>query len=272
MSAVPVMGFWIGLLGSATVLSEPAGEGGKIPPSPQAARPSAVDLRPWFRQWGLSVRSQGGRGTCSVFAVVGALEYAVAKKQGRGLALSVEFLNWAAHQAVGRTADGGFFSELWKGFQTYGLCPEEDWPYQPQFDPTLQPSQTALEHAQELQSLGLRWHWIKEWDVQTGLTEAQLEKIRCTLRQGWPVCAGLRWPKQERWEEGLLQMCPPEEVFDGHSVLLVGYRDEPGQPGGGLFLIHNSGGGSREGRLPYAYVQAYTNDAAWVETKVDHDS
>jgi C1A family cysteine protease len=58
-------------------------------------------------------------------------------------------------------------------------------------------------------------------------------------------------------------MCPPEDVFDGHSVLLVGYKDDATQPGG-VFIIHNSGGGSREGYLPYEYVRAYMNDAAWI--------
>lgn len=267
MPAISLMGLWMGLLGSVGVLLAVGSEGEEGRSSPLRKRPSFVDLRPSFRKWGLQVRSQGSRGTCSVFAVVGALEYAVAKKQQRGLTLSVEFLNWAAHQAAGCTADGGFFSELWKGFQDYGICPEEDWPYQPHFDPTLQPSPKAVEHAKELQALGLRWHWIKEWDVQTGLTKAQLAQIRRTLRRGWPVCGGMRWPKQERWEQGVLQICPPEEVFDGHSVLLVGYRDEAGQPGGGVFIIHNSGGGGSrsESCLPYAYVQAYTNDAAWVD-------
>jgi hypothetical protein len=197
--------------------------------------------------------------------VVGALEYAAARKQRRGVLLSVEFLNWAAHKAVNRTVDGGFFSELWKGYETYGLCPEEDWPYQPRFDAASQPTDTALDHAKKMLALGLRLHWIKEWDVQTGLTGAQLAAIKDTLRRKWPVCGGLRWPKQERWEQEVLQMCPPEEVFDGHSVLLVGYQDDNSQPGGGVFLIRNSGGSSRAGYLPYEYVQTYMNDAAWID-------
>lgn len=61
-------------------------------------------------------------------------------------------------------------------------------------------------------------------------------------------------------------MCPPDEVFDGHSVLLVGYRDEARVPGGGVFLIRNSAGDGRDGFLPYEYVRAYMNDAAWVES------
>jgi C1A family cysteine protease len=225
----------------------------------------SIDLRPTFEKWGLVARRQGNRGTCSVFVVVGAMEYAVAQRQQRGTRLSVEFLNWAGHKAVNRTADGGFFHELWKGYETFGICAEEDWPYQSDYDVNLQPSPTAMENAQKIKSLQLRLHWIKEWDVNTGLTDAQFAEIKRTLNQGFPVCGGFRWPKQARWKEGVLQMCPPEDVFDGHSVLLVGYRDDDKQPGGGVFIIRNSGGNGSDGYLPYEYVRAYLNDAAWVE-------
>jgi len=79
------------------------------------------------------------------------------------------------------------------------------------------------------------------------------------------VCGGFRWPKEAIWDKGVLRMCPASEVFDGHSVLLEGYRDDPTQPGGGLFAIRNSGGESRNGSLSYEYVVAYMNDAAWIE-------
>jgi hypothetical protein len=251
--------------------SELAGEGPsftelRAPSSelpPKAAPP--VDLRPRFQQWGLGTRRQGDRPTCSVFTVVGALEYAVASRQRQGTRLSVEFLNWAAHAAAARTADGGFFSELWAGYTTYGICPEEALPYQERYEAALQPEVGALDAARRLQSLGLRLHWIKEWNPETGLTDAEFDAIRQALTREWPVCGGFRWPRQARWEDGVLQFCPPEEVYDGHSVLLVGYQDDSRQPGGGVFLIRNSSGDGRDGALPYAYVRAYMNDAAWVD-------
>jgi C1A family cysteine protease len=54
-------------------------------------------------------------------------------------------------------------------------------------------------------------------------------------------------------------------VFDGHSVLLVGYRDDAAQPGGGLLLIRNSGEAGPDGALPYAYASQYMNDAAVID-------
>ncbi len=53
--------------------------------------------------------------------------------------------------------------------------------------------------------------------------------------------------------------------MDGHSVLLVGFRNDGTQPGGGVFLIRNSAGPSRDGMMTYDYVRAYLNDAAWID-------
>jgi hypothetical protein len=113
--------------------------------------------------------------------------------------------------------------------------------------------------------LGLQLHWIKEWNVNTGLTDEHLAGIRRTLSEGWPVCGGFRWPKQAKWVDGVLQMCPSNAVYDGHSVLLVGYRDDARQPGGGVFMFRNTAGDGHDGSMPYAYAQAFMNDAAWVD-------
>lgn len=261
---------WIGLL--ALLLSPPSGSGAPTPipaasrvgtPSPRP--PTLVDLRPDFQRWGLGQRRQGRRGTCSAFTMAGAIEFAVAKRQDHTPRLSVEFLNWAANQTCGDKADGGFFSDLWKGFTACGICAEEAMPYTDVFDPAARPGASALADARPRLRLGLQLHWIKEWDVHTGLTEEQLETIRKTLAQGWPVCGGFRWPNEAKWVEGVLQMCPTSAVYDGHSVLLVGYREDTRQPGGGVFMFRNTAGDGRDGSMPYAYAQAFMNDAAWVD-------
>jgi hypothetical protein len=48
-------------------------------------------------------------------------------------------------------------------------------------------------------------------------------------------------------------------------VLLVGYRDDSAQPGGGVFIFRNTSGAARDGFMPYIYARAYMNDAAWVD-------
>jgi hypothetical protein len=238
---------------------------GGDPSSPAVIKAGAVDLRPLFTNWGLPLRLQGARPTCSVFTVAGALEYALASQQHRRVPLSVEFLNWASNEATKEADDGSFFSDLWKGVVAYGLCPEADMPYEGRFEPKRRPSEAAMQKGREMTNSGLRLHWIKPWDVKTGLTEAQFAGIKTALSNQWPVCGGFRWPKQERWDRGVLRMTPPDGVVDGHSVLLVGFRDDPQQTGGGVFLIRNSGKGVHDGAMPYEFARAYMNDALWID-------
>lgn len=233
----------------------------------------AVDLRSAFDKWGLERRVQGNRPTCSVFAVTGALEYAMAHKQGHGTRLSVEYLNWASNQALGSSDDGSFFSDLWKGFTLQGACPESDMPYQDEFNPAASPSEAAKDHARQMHELGLQLHWIKRWNPNTGLTEEHLTAIKRVLRNGWPVCGGFRWPKKPvQWKDDVLPTPPPEDVFDGHSLLLVGYCDDPGQPGGGMFVFRNSNTGGRDGYMTYEYANAYMNDAVWIDYGKDGEN
>jgi hypothetical protein len=251
--------------------SKPAtGSRSTLPPPGSAAEkrarePQSIDLRPVFQKWSLDPRVQGKRGTCSVFVVTESLEYAVASKQNRATRLSVEFLNWAKNKATKTAEDGGFFSDLWKGYAAYGICPEKEMPYLDHFDPALQPNQGARATAKAIRDLALQVHWIKEWNPKQGLSEQQLVEVKRTLQRRWPVCGGFLWPKQEHWEKSVLQMCPRDQVRDGHSVLLVGFRDDPTQPGGGVFLIRNSSGKSRDGLLSYEYLRAYMNDAVWID-------
>ncbi len=233
-------------------------------PVPNAAADS-VDLRPALDKSGVQLRPQGARGTCSVFTVTAAIEYALARSGQPAKCLSVEFLNWASNQAAGEADDGSFFSDLWSGFEKHGLCDEQEMPYCDQFDPKRQPSPAALANARQTVATGLTLHWIKPWDPSKGLNDDQFTAVKTTLQAGWPVCGGFLWPKQAKWSGNVLGWAPREGVRDGHSVLLYGFRDDPGQPGGGVFLIRNSSKGPGYGAMTYEYVRAYMNDAVWVE-------
>lgn len=238
---------------------------GALPAAETELLPASADLRPALERVGLETRFQGKRATCSVFTVADSIEFAAAQ---RGVSLgrvSVEYLNWAANQVTDEAPDdGAFFSDIWKGFLAHGACPETALPYREAFDPAAEPGAPAREQAKACQALGLELHWIKQWDPNRGLSAEELTEVRRTLAQGWPVCGGFLWPKKEEWKDGVLQVCPREAVRDGHSVLLVGYRDDPAQPGGGELLFRNTSGRRREGRFSYAYLRAYMNDAVWI--------
>jgi len=221
-----------------------------------------ADLRPQFAKWGLLPKSQGKRPTCSVFVVTAALEFAAAQRHQAGFVLSEEYLNWASNEAIGEHADGGFFSDLWKGYLKHGICEARLAPYCEEYDPAWEPVKGARRQGHSFREDGYELSWIKPWDVTTGLAEDEMEAILQTLRSGLPVCAGLRWPKEPKWDNGLLGMCPAEEVFDGHSVLMVGFAfDRPESPEG-VFIFRDSGSGGRYASLPFEFARAYVNDAA----------
>ncbi|MFO1032000.1 MAG: hypothetical protein U1F60_13060 [Planctomycetota bacterium] len=198
------------------------------PPSP-APRPTSTcaptppvdcDLRPQFAAFGLPPRGQGARPTCSIFTTVAAFEFALATLRGRGQRLSVEYANWAANAATGRADDGDFFQCALTGYETFGLCRDELWPYAATFPVGTTPPPAALVDGGRLlgeagTQLGMQW--LKPPDGKQGLDDAQFRAVQQTLADGWPVAAG-----------------------SGHSRLLVGYRSEPSAPGGGVFLTLDS--------------------------------
>lgn len=206
--------------------------------------PAEVDLRKQFADYEIPPRGQGRRNTCSVFTTVGALEFALAKHNGKGQPLSAEYLNWACNQVIGnKTADRGqFFHHLIQAFEKHGICPDADMPYVRQFDPLLAPSAAAIEKAAAAQKIGVQIHWIKHWrhDDQ-GLSDDQFREVQQVLARGYPIAAG-----------------------SDHSRLLVGYRADTAAPGGGIFLTRDSGDG-RYNEVSFEFVRAKINDAFWIE-------
>jgi hypothetical protein len=68
-----------------------------------------------------------------------------------------------------------------------------------------------------------------------------MQEIRRVLASGYPVASGA-----------------------SHSRLLVGYKDDPAAPGGGIFLTKDSGSG-RFDSITYDFAIKEICDAFWVE-------
>ncbi|MCX6361928.1 MAG: hypothetical protein NT029_19165 [Armatimonadetes bacterium] len=224
-----------------------------------------IDLAPRMRAWGLALKAQGPRGTCSVFAVTAAIEYAVARRNAGGASLSEQFLNWASHEASGEAGDGGFFSDIWAGFLAYGACAQSLAPYCETYDAAYRPGVEALEQAAALRRRPFAFHWIKEWDVATGLADEHVAAVEACLRAGWPVCAGMRWPREADWRDRVLRVPGDAEVYDGHSVLVTGIDTDPLDPAGRLWWLKDSAAGGCTRAVPVSYARRYVNDLAWVE-------
>jgi len=248
---------WTGLVLVAAVAGAQA---------PRAA--GKVDLVPAFRKLGLAPGVQGGRDTCSLFAItaLASFEYARATPPPH-VPLSEEFLIWAADEATGRRGDQAMFYEAVHGLGALGICTRDLMPYQGAADAARKPSAAALADAARRRG---RWrpHWIRRWDVSRPMTDAQLLAIKTALAAGHPVACGLRWPVSLRGHQ-LLDVPPPGKVRDGHSIVLAGYEDDPKQSGGGVFVFRNwngpAWGDNGRGVMSYAYARAYANDALWLE-------
>jgi hypothetical protein len=227
-----------------------------------------IDLTPEFQRFGLTALQQGDRGDCSLFALTALVEFELAKNSQTPLPrLSEEYLIWAAHAGTRQPGDQAMFYEAVHGLNSLGICTEALMPYEIKRDPGHSPSPKARVNAKERSE---RWqaHWIKRWDVKRQLTKAELNMIKEALAAGHPVACGLRWPKKLDSAE-IIQVPPPGQVDDGHSIAFVGYEDDPTKPGGGVFFFRNSfgpqWGDKGYGVMSFGYVLAYANDALWLQ-------
>jgi hypothetical protein len=184
--------------------------------------PRRVDLRPRMEAWKLEVVAQQNRNTCGVHTFTRALEWAVSKQLDRGTPLSDEYMNWACNQVIGNTGSqaqdrGQFFEHLWMGVRRNGYCPGSQMPWREAFDPENLPSEKVRQSAKRPQPFRVYWHDIGGPGVAD---DEVVSEIKTVLSSGWPVLAG-----------------------SPHNVLIVGYVDDKADPGGGRFLIADSGTG-----------------------------
>jgi hypothetical protein len=239
----------------------------------QEALPRKASLIDEFQKLGLPARSQGERDTCSLFAITALAEYECARHSPPPhRRLAEEFLIWAGNEASGLKGDQAMFYKAVNGLNALGICTEESMPYADHSDAKRRPSEKALSDARERSA---RWkvEWIKRWDLQRPLSDTELRHIKQALAQGHPVACGFRWPKAMKGHE-ILAVPPPNKVFDGHSVALVGYEEDPSKPGGGIFWFRNSNGPrwgmDGNGVMSFAYVRAFANDALWLQFEAPH--
>lgn len=223
-----------------------------------------VDLRPEIEKLGMTARSQGNRGTCSVFAMTFCIEYLLRKKRLVREPLSVEFLNWAKNSATGQKKDGDFFDRIAAGYERYGMSSEVSLPYAATYSAQLSLSPELLEQAKK--SPRLKGRFLKPWSVTEVVTETQVSEIKSYLKRSFPVAIGLRWPKGGKGKSVVIEgrsvmaFIPAVDVFDGHSLALVGYSEEAK-----LWVFANWAGPDWSdhgyGYMSDSYFRPYLNDA-----------
>src|SRR6266704_998682 len=165
--------------------------GGTVSAQPKIAAPK-IDLRPEFAKRNLDVRQQGKRGACQVFAMVGVVEYLLARR-GEPVDLSEQFIMWAANEATGLNRTEGFNPDLLiAGLKQYGICTESLMPYVPRNEAIVKPSAQALQDASTRTSCKIIS--IKHWSSAIGFNDKDIAAITRQLDKGVPVTATLCWP------------------------------------------------------------------------------
>lgn len=241
-------GFWICLLSvflasGRSVWADPAPDAPEKP-----AAPRAIDLRGEFTQWGLPIKPQGHRDTCAVFTFTGALEFALARGTNRrGIRLSEEYLNWAANVVANQNYDGASYEELIAAFDKWGICEFKYMPYDSNYR-SPSPSQDAVKSARQVWNLAFQRHWIAR-RTENGLDDDHIEEMKEVLLDGWPLCAYGR----------------------DHSILLVGFTEDPKMQGGGQFITRNSAT-QRYETIFFDASKDEFGSVLWIDTKNNGDS
>ncbi|MCC6415426.1 MAG: C1 family peptidase [Opitutaceae bacterium] len=240
---------------------------------------TGVDLRPRFRGLELYAKDQGRRPSCSVFAVVSALEFINAGNTGRAEKFSEEYLIWATSRTIQRSgtarenrsragddADTGFsLAEVVTALRGYGIPPQDAMPNTigHATNATAEPSAAVIAEARQHGSVSI--HLVSGRDNPT-----RLNNVVHALNAGIPVVIGTVWPRFQNMRAALLNSQTP--VYN-HAITLVGYRCPSGRLEDATFIFKNSWGvawgAGGYGFATYAYLARHLQAAVLLELAQD---
>lgn len=182
-------------------------------------------------------QQQGKRNTCVAFTLAAMYQHA----SGDPADLSEQFLYWACKERDGIPQVKGTRPDTaLAALRDQGVCAEPTWPYEPQQttdEGQGPPPDGAAEEARRHRITGF-----------SSLPPRDVRQIQAALAEGKPVLLGL--PINEHWTGAwqartlgrVRRPLPGEASLGGHAMCAVGYRNDPGVPGGGYFIVRNSWG------------------------------
>lgn len=237
-------------------------------------------LQPEFIRLGLAAKNQGRRPSCSVYAIVSALEFQNARLSGSLEKLSEEYLIWAVRRSLGfttpdasllRDPETGDFAEdtgftlpsVIAALQTYGIPLYDDMRNQPGLAAAAVPEPPPEIVAR---ARSRRLVFISPLPGRDAATV--IPRIVHALNAEFPVPVGVRWPHERSIQAGVLSAQRP---LAGalHAVTIVGYESRTGRLEDTVFVFKNSygprWGQGGYGRATHAYlarnlVEAYVLD------------
>lgn len=196
-----------------------------------------VDLRPLYHQHGLVFKDQGRRPSCSIFALVSALEYEYARTYGRADSLSEEFLIWAVRELQpGIPIDDGYhFAEVVSALQTYGIARQSVMPNTfgvklSEIEPDVDAMADALPRRNAIPV------WLRANDPYL------VARVIDALNKQTPVVIGIRWPHWRTLLNNHLLRDQQPIKGNAHAVTIVGYESPDQTLENTKFIFRNSYG------------------------------
>lgn len=227
-----------------------------------------MDFRPKFKSLGIHIGDQRKRPSCSIHAIVGALEYLEGRRYGAANNLSENYLYWATLKTLGRfdqtelwnrpgggNGDAGFqLGEVIQALRAFGV-PNASEVERFGFvegesdirEPTFDLVQAARHRSQ-----------FRAFVIPGRDPNILLGNIVHALNAGEPVVIGLAWPHfRSIRKTAYIENQEPQENY-GHAVTLVGYRCPSGKLSDITFIFRNSWGphwgADGYGFIKYKYI------------------
>jgi len=240
-----------------------------------------VSMQTDFARLDLRVKWQGRRPSCSVYALVSALEYQFFQLHGRAEDFSEEYLIWATRRVLGQVGrdglplrnareepitDSGFaLLSVAQALSVYGVALESEMPARPLLtgDPAAVPDRTLIDLSRQRRGFIIG-------QIPGDDTGTRLHNIVHVLNAGLPVPAGMRWAEDAQSRAGLLDRQPPLAA-GSHAVTFVGYESPSCSPADTVFIFKNSYGSTwgrgGYGRATWGYLEKNLLDAYVLEVR-----
>jgi hypothetical protein len=226
-----------------------------------AAAPPSANLIPYMPP----IRQQGQRGTCVSFTLTALNEY-VLSRRGFSVNLSEQHMYYEI-KLIDRApaACGTWQVDAVNALRNRGQCRETVWPYNINYPPCN--NHGAVPAQARADGLYYRLNTISVPRNNVLAYKGHISQER-PVTLSIPVYDSWYRSAETRRSGRITLRLADEPRVGGHAVLLVGYQDEPSQPGGGYFILRNSWGtttwgyecphGAGYGTIPYQYI---INDA-----------
>lgn len=211
-----------------------------------------VDLRSRMSEYGVfSSKNQGQRPSCSVFAVVGALEYQYAVLRGEAKRFSEEYLIWAtfreSEQSQDRLKDfydkteevypdiGFTIPSVFTALGHYGILLKEDalYTFEKGYTRLQVPSTEVVKKAKL--TVNVTPHKVPAQDADT-----LVDNIIHALNNQIPVIVAIKFPKTNQLRK--VHFLNQQKTHGNHAVLVVGYKAPNKNKKETVFIFKNSWG------------------------------